>query len=100
MIMKINLYLHTPRIEESKGRVKVHLPEDHLTSRRTRNLEGIIHLLNVTHVIRWDTLLDIVLLRNISSRTRNASTIPMQLKKMNQTRKGPQKMNTLVKGIS
>ena len=89
MIMKIKLYLHTPRMEESIGRVKVHLPEDHLTSRRTRNLEGIINLLNVTHVIKWDTFLDIVLLRKISPRKRTRSTMPMQLKKMNQTRKGP-----------
>ena len=91
MVMKIKLYLQTPRMKESKGRVKIHLLEDHPTSRRIRNLEGIIHPLNVTHVIRWDTFLDIVLLRNISSRRRTEITMPMQLKKMNQIRKGPHK---------
>ena len=96
MIMKIKFYLYTPRTEESKGRFKVHIPEDHLTSRRIRNLEGIIHPLNVTHVIICDTLLDISLLRKISSRRRTKSSMPMKMNKMNQTRKGPQRMNTLV----
>ena len=80
-------------MEESKGRVKVHLPKDHPTPRR--NIEGITHLLNVTNFIRWDTLLDIVLLTKISVRRRTGSTMPMQLKKMNQTRKGSQKIKTL-----
>ena len=68
-------------MEESKEIFNVHLPEDHQTSRRIRNLEGIIHPLNVTHVIIWDTLLYIVLLINIGSRKRIESTMPMQLKR-------------------
>ena len=66
-------------MEDSKGRVEIHLQEDHLTPRI--NIEWITHILNVTHVIIWDTLLDIVLLIKTSLRRRTKSTIPMQLKK-------------------
>ena len=59
------------------------------TSKGIRNLEAIIHPFNATHVIGWDTLLDIFLLINIISRRRNQITMPMHLKKMNRIRRGP-----------
>ena len=83
---------------DSKGRVNVHLPKDQLTPRR--NLEGITHILNVTHVIIWDTLIDIFLLTKISPRRRTESNMAMQLKRMNQRRKGSQRMKNLVKIMS
>ena len=70
-------------MEETKGRVKDHLPEDHQTSKEVRDLEMITHPLNAIHVIRWETLLEIVLLRKICSRRRTKSTMPIQLNKMN-----------------
>ena len=68
--MKIKLYLLMQRMEETKGRIKDHLPEDHQTSKGLRDLERITHPLNDIHVIIWDTLLEFVLLRDISSRRR------------------------------
>ena len=65
-----------------------------------RITKGITHLLNVTHVIIWDTLLDIVLLTKIILRRRTGNNMPMQLKKMNQTRIGSHRMKTLVKSMS
>ena len=85
-------------MEYSKGRVKFHLPKDYLTPRK--NVEWITHLLNVTHVIRWDTFLDNFLLTKVSLGRRIGSTMPMQLKKMNQTRIGSHRMKTLVKSMS
>ena len=99
MIIQINLKIFKQRMKETKQRVNDHLPEDHQTSKEVRDLEMITHPLNAIHVIRWDILLDIVLLRKISSRRRTKSTIPMQLKKMNQTMKGSQRMKTLVKSM-
>ena len=84
-------------MEDSKERVNVHLPKYHLTPRR--NLEGITHILNVTHVIRWDTFLDNVLLTNINPRRRTRSNMPMQLKRMNQPRKGSHRMKALVNSM-
>ena len=40
----------------------------------------ITHPLNVNHVIRWDTLLGIVLLRNIKSIRRTKSTMEIKPK--------------------
>ena len=82
MIMNIKLYVHTPRMEETKGKIKDLLLEDHRTSKGVRDLEMITHPLNDIHIIRCHILLEIFLLRKISSRRRIENTMPMQLNKM------------------
>ena len=87
-------------MEETKGRIKDNLPEDHQNSKGVRYLERITHPLNVIHVIIWDTLLEIALLRKINSRRRTKSSMPMQPNKMNKIRRGIEKISTLVKSMS
>ena len=87
-------------MEESKGRIEDYLLEDHKTSKEVRDLDRITHPLNVTHVIRWDTFLENVLLIKISSRRRTTSTMPIHLKKINQIKRGLEKTKTLVKSMS
>ena len=88
------------RKEETKEKIEDHLPEDHKTSKEVRYLKRITHPLNVMHVIRWDTLIEIVLMRNINSRRRTESSMPIQSKRMNCTKRRLEIMKTLVNNMS
>ena len=75
--MNIKLYQLMQRIEETNQRIEDHLPENFKNLKEVRELEMITRLSNVMHVISWDTFLEIVRLRNVSSRRRTEISMPM-----------------------
>ena len=96
MTMKIKPCHLMQRKDQTRERFVIILLEEIKSFKGEQAPKETTHPLNASHATRWDTLQEIFHSNQNNSRR---SSMLMQLKKMNQLKKGTMKMKTLLKNM-